>query len=131
VLGNIQALPADARPIKSWPDLDEALYNVTEGIRKVIYEITPMSSPPSPVLPAQPVLQTPLPTNLSNKSQKTKEQWLEEGDRFGDLKQYSEALAAYEQAIRLDPNLAEAYNNKGDVLEQLNRKREAQQAIGD
>src|SRR6266550_2964908 len=40
VLGKLQALPTDARPIKSWPDLDEALYNVTEGIRKVIEQIT-------------------------------------------------------------------------------------------
>src|SRR5947209_19784479 len=49
LLGKLQALPTDARPIKSWPDLDEALYNVTEGIRVVIEEITPKSSPPSPV----------------------------------------------------------------------------------
>src|SRR6266487_4277041 len=46
VLGKLRALPTDARPIKSWPDLDEALYNVTEGIRKVINEITPKSPPP-------------------------------------------------------------------------------------
>ncbi len=82
VLGKLQALPTDARPIKSWPDLDEALYNVTEGIRKVIQEITPKSSPLPPILSTQPVSQTPLPTNLPDKSQKTKEQWLEEGHRF-------------------------------------------------
>src|SRR6266581_3119152 len=128
VLGKLQALPTDARPIKSWPDLDEALYNVTEGIRKVIEEITPKSSPPSPVLSPQPVSQTPLPTNLPDKSQKTKEQWLEEGNEFYNLKQYPKALAAYEQAIRLDPNDAYAYNSKGYILNKLNRKREAELA---
>jgi tetratricopeptide (TPR) repeat protein len=124
VLGNIQALPTDARPIKSWPDLDEALYNVTEGIRKVIEEITPKSSPPSPVLSTQPVLQTPLPTNLPDKSQNTKEQWLEEGYKYRDLKQFPEALIAYEQSIRLDPNDAAAYFNKGYALNELKRYEE-------
>jgi tetratricopeptide (TPR) repeat protein len=125
VLGKLQALPTDARPVKSWPDLDEALYNVTEGIRKVIQEITPKSPPPSPILSTQPASQMPLPTNPPNTSQKTKKQWLEEGDRFGDLKQYSEALAAYEQAIRLDPNDASAYTNKGIALRNLKRYEEA------
>ena len=113
VLGKLQALPTDARPVKSWPDLDEALYNVTEGIRKVIEEITPKSSPPPTVQSTQPVSQMPLPRGLPEASQKTNDQWIEEGNKFFRLKQYTEALAAYEQAIRLDPNYAVAYNNKG------------------
>ena len=125
VLGKLQALPTDARPIKSWPDLDEALYNVTEGIRIVIQETTAKSSPPPPILSTRSVSQTPLPTNLPYKSQKAKEQWLEEGNRFGDLKQYSEALAAYEQAIRLDPNDAVAFATKGYALYELKRFEEA------
>ncbi len=67
--------------------------------------------------------QKPAPT-----PQKTKEQWLEEGNALDDLKRYEEALAAYEQALRLDPNFAFAYYNKGVTLERLGRKREAQQA---
>ena len=35
-LNTLQALPTDARPVKSWPDLDEAFFNVADGIRKVI-----------------------------------------------------------------------------------------------
>lgn len=124
ILGKLQALPTDARPVKSWPDLDEALYNVTEGIRKVIAEITPKSSPPPPVPSTQPVSQTPLPTNLSDKSHNTKEQWLEEGNKLFDLKQYSKALTAYEQALRLDPNYARAYTNKGLALRNLKRYEE-------
>src|SRR2546421_3382968 len=125
VLGRLQALPTDARPIKSWPDLDEALYNVTEGIRVVIEEITPKSSPPPPILFTQPVSQTPLPTNIPDKSQKTKEQWLEEGNTLYNLKRYAERLAACEQAIRLDPNFAPAYYNKGSALMELKRYQEA------
>ena len=121
LLGKLQALPTDARPIKSWPDIDEALYDVTEGIRKVIEEITPEPSPPLPVFSTQPVSQTHLPTNLPDKSQKTKEQWLEEGNTYRDLEQYSEALAAYEQALRLDPYDANAYSNKGYTLNRLRR----------
>jgi tetratricopeptide (TPR) repeat protein len=125
VLGKLQALPTDARPIKSWSDLDEALYNVTEGIRKVIEEITPKSPPPSPVLSTQSVLHAPPPTDLPNKVQNTKEQWLEEGNTLYGLKRNEEALAAYEQALRLDPNYAVAYSNKGLALNQLKRYEEA------
>src|SRR6266567_5330580 len=125
VIGKLQALPTDARPIKSWPDQDEALYNVTEGIRKVIQEITPKSSPLPPILSTQPVSQTPLPTNLPTKVQKTKEQWLEEGNRFFDLERYQEGLAAYEQALRLDPNDAVAFATKGYALYELKRFEEA------
>jgi|SRR5215471_14163822 len=158
VLGKLQALPTDARPVKSWPDLDELLYNVTEGILKVIEEITPESPPPLPLQSTLPVSQTPLPTNLPGTSQKTKEQWLVEGNthrnlnQFSEvlaalrldpnyalvysykgyilniLKRYQETLAACEQAIRLDPNDAPAYNNKGVALFELKRYQEALEA---
>jgi Flp pilus assembly protein TadD len=125
VLGKLQALPKDGIPVKSWPDQDEALYNVTEGIRKVIEEIAPKSSPSSSIQSTQQVLQTPLPTNHLDTSQKMKEQWLEEGDRLYGLKRYSEALATYERAIQLDSNYATAYNNKGRALMRLKRYVEA------
>jgi hypothetical protein len=37
--GKLQALPADAKPVKSWGDLDEAFFNIAEGIRDVIEKI--------------------------------------------------------------------------------------------
>jgi len=40
-----------------------------------------------------------------------------------------EALAAYEQAIRLDPNYTYAYYGKGFVLNELKRYKEAEQAF--
>ncbi len=57
--------------------------------------------------------------------QKTKAQWLEEGYALIELKRYEEALATYEQAIRLDPNYALAYNSKGSTLVELKRYEEA------
>jgi tetratricopeptide (TPR) repeat protein len=53
------------------------------------------------------------------------------GERRNALRQlqrYQEALAAFDQAIQVAPNLAGAYYNKGLVLEHLDRTAEAQQA---
>src|SRR2546421_520535 len=32
----LQVLPTDARPVTSWPNSDEAFFDVTKGIRKVV-----------------------------------------------------------------------------------------------
>ena len=52
--------------------------------------------------------------------------------RIGDvhlaLRRYSDAAAAYERAIALDPQFAPAFASLGDALEQLGRTREAEQA---
>jgi WD40 repeat protein len=37
--GKLQALPAGARPITSWHNLDEAFFNVEKGIRKAVEEL--------------------------------------------------------------------------------------------
>jgi hypothetical protein len=37
--GKLQALPKDAKPVKSWNDIDEAFTNIAQGIRKAIDEI--------------------------------------------------------------------------------------------
>lgn len=46
VLGQLQALPKDALPITEWQNRDGALYNVTEGLRKVVTSLA--SSLPAP-----------------------------------------------------------------------------------
>src|SRR5260221_36398 len=74
----------------------------------------PMTAPPSGTA-----------IGASIPSPKTKEQWLDEGNVLYGLKRYGEALAAYDQAIRLDPNLAMAYVNKGNVLSDLKHYGEA------
>lgn len=57
--------------------------------------------------------------------QKPVQHWLTEGNALADRERYEEALAAYEQAIYLNPNLASAYNSKGSVLNKLKRYEEA------
>jgi hypothetical protein len=50
VLGKLQALPTDAKPVisASWHNIDEALLDVAEGIRKVVEQVItkPSISPP-------------------------------------------------------------------------------------
>lgn len=56
---------------------------------------------------------------------RSKDQLLATGNDAYRLKNYAEALTAYEQAIRLDPNLAATYNSKGNTLHELKRNTEA------
>lgn len=46
--GRLQALPKDAKPIKSWTDHDAAFTDVARGIRKAIDELTRGSRPTRP-----------------------------------------------------------------------------------
>ena len=57
--------------------------------------------------------------------QKTAQQWMDEGQAHYRAMRYNETLAAYEQAIRLDPNFAGGYYNKGLALKILMRYEEA------
>ncbi|WP_201386488.1 tetratricopeptide repeat protein [Ktedonobacter sp. SOSP1-85] len=81
-------------------------------------------SPPPPK--AQPLLAPPSPETASRS--KTKEGWLSVGMDHQKAKRYEEALAAFDQAIRFDPNNASHYQSKGQILQQLGWHREAQQA---
>lgn len=58
-------------------------------------------------------------------SQKTREQWLKEGNDLQDSEHYLEALVAYERALQLDPNYTDAYDARGDAFICLNRYQEA------
>ena len=96
---HLQILPTEAIPVTRWADRNEAFEDIAKELRKVAKELSI--------------------------SLKTKEEWLEEGDVLYNLKRYEEALVAYEQAIRLDPNYVLAYDNKGDALYRLKRYEEA------
>jgi tetratricopeptide (TPR) repeat protein len=128
--GKLQALPTDAKPVTSakWHNLDEAFFDVAEGIRKAI-------------------------NGLSSRKWKNKgeelysvehydealtayEQALHfdpndaftydgRADAFRELGRYDEALAACEQAIQRGPNVASRYMNKADILMRLRRYDEA------
>ncbi len=93
----LQMLPTDARPITSWPDHDEAFWNVTVGIRRAVRDLL----------------------------YKTKEQWLAEGRTYHTAGHYDKALLAYERAISLDPSFPRAHRSKGDAFYSLKRYHEA------
>ena len=95
----IQMLPKDALPVTRWPDIDDAFYDTVLGIEQVIKQLL--------------------------FSRKTKEEWLTEGNVLNALKKYNEALDAYQQAIRLDPNNAIAYHSMGNAFHKLKRHEEA------
>jgi hypothetical protein len=42
---HLQALPRDRKPVRAWPDEDEAFTNIAEGIRKAIREIQQKTPP--------------------------------------------------------------------------------------
>jgi serine/threonine protein kinase len=87
--------------------------------------------------PVDPTLSTPhfvpsMPTVLKETpahsspvvSQKTKEQWMKEGNACYARQQYDKAIANYTQALQLDPRYAVAYYNRGltyDDLEQYDK----------
>jgi tetratricopeptide (TPR) repeat protein len=93
---SLQILPTDARPVTQWADRDEAFWDITMGIHKAILDLGILL--------------------------KTKQEWFDEGNTLYYLERYAEALAAFEQAIRLDPNFINAYNNKERTLHDLKRQ---------
>jgi len=105
--GKLQALPTDAKPVTDpfWHNLDIAFYDVTEGIRVVV--------------------------NEEERRRKAEEErrrikiWMEKGNTHYLAKKYKEALAAFEQVIKLVPNSIEAYFRKGVTLNALKRHEEA------
>jgi tetratricopeptide (TPR) repeat protein len=99
---SIQLLPTDAVSITIWPNRDLAFHNVVTEINRTIKNLLI--------------------------SLNTKEGWFEEGYALYELERWEEALVAFEQVSRLDPNHARAYNSKGSVLYALNRYDEAKQA---
>ena len=60
--------------------------------------------------------------------QTTSNDWLNKGNSLADQSKYDEALKAYDEAIRLDPNYAAAWNNKGNSLADQSKYDEALKA---
>src|SRR6266702_480697 len=59
------------------------------------------------------------------RAQKTKEQWVDEGNAHYRARRYAEALEAYERAIALDPQDAFFHYHRGNALRRLKRYEEA------
>jgi len=55
--------------------------------------------------------------------------WSDKGRAFGLLGAYNESISAFDEAIRLDPNYAEAWHFKGVTLKALGRNEEANAAF--
>ena len=92
------------------------------GVVKPFLEVRAL--PPPPEQPELAEAETPIPP-----AEKTAEDWIEEGWAHARLGNDEAALAAFEQAIALDPNSGLAYFGKGDSLRMLNRPEEALEAL--
>jgi tetratricopeptide (TPR) repeat protein len=95
----LSVLPRDGKPVVSsfWHTLDEAFFDIAEGISKVVKEF-----------PA-----------------KTKEQWLKDANAYLSARLYGKALLACEEAIRLDPEYAQPYKKKGEILKSQGKYKDA------
>ena len=114
LFGKLQALPTDGKPISNWSNRDDAYLNVVTNIRKEVKKLSNNAE----VLPQAK-------SSIDDAHNRTLEQWLDMGQIYFDQGDFERALAAYEQAIRLDPNNAFANYRKGHSLRRLNRLYEA------
>src|SRR6266571_2841434 len=128
--GKPQVLPTDAKPVTSsgWHSLDEAFFDVAEGIRQAVETFL--------FRQAKAQADTHISQGEYKEALAAYEQALHfdptdadaynsKGFTLFELQRYEEALIAFEQAIRLDPHSAHAFNNKGSVLGNLKRYHEA------
>ncbi|HEY7355596.1 MAG TPA: TIR domain-containing protein, partial [Ktedonobacterales bacterium] len=107
--------------ILQWVDF-QASYE--EGLRQLAQALSRLKgAAPAPApAPAKPIIQPPpAPATPS----KTKEQWIDVGNTHRRNKRYEEALAAYNNAIQIDPQYANAYLGRGNAHWYLKRHNEA------
>ena len=83
-LGDIQALPDEGKPLNEWNPRSKGWQSVVDGLRKAIQTILSQA-----------------------------ELALQQGNFLMTLRQMNEAIGRYSHAIKLDPNYAEAYSNRG------------------
>ncbi|MGZ3624469.1 MAG: protein kinase domain-containing protein, partial [Ktedonobacteraceae bacterium] len=115
-------------------------YELVTGQRPFLHSRTDPPIPPSKLNPLVPShIEKAILKSLSEKHndryedivtfinalEKTAQHWFDEGRSLTSRRKYEEALIAYEQAIRLDPNDGTTYNHKGAVLYKLQRYEEA------
>jgi len=121
-LGMFSPLPRYERPITTWQNRDEAFFEIAEGIRKVVKDLsfsesTLADSPASAVIPF-------VETSSHSFSQTSYARRI-----FGKLLlftgRYEAALRSYEQALRIQPGNPYLYLGKGRALLGLKRNNEA------
>jgi tetratricopeptide (TPR) repeat protein len=59
----------------------------------------------------------------------TADYWLQKGDSFYKNNSYDLALRCYDKAIEINPQEADAWQNRGDILKELGRIKEADAAF--
>jgi tetratricopeptide (TPR) repeat protein len=65
---------------------------------------------------------TKIPDNFSKRSEI---QYFNEGNEFTKHGKFEEAVASFDKALDINPNIAEAWGNRGIILRKLGRNREA------
>jgi tetratricopeptide (TPR) repeat protein len=95
----LQVLPTGAKPVTQWQDRDKAFWDITVGIHNAIEELRMLF--------------------------RTKEEWLDEGNRLYNGGFFQDALLAFENAIQIDPTFADGYEGKTSALCALGRYQEA------
>jgi|SRR5450755_149684 tetratricopeptide (TPR) repeat protein len=128
--GKLQALPTDAQPVTSsrWHNLDDAFFDVAEGIRRVSNKLFSRKwreegkalSDIQHYDEALAAYEQAL--HFDSNDAITYE---DKANTLKELGRYDEALAACEQAIQLGPDVASRYMNKTDILMRLKRYDEA------
>ncbi len=84
---------------------------------------------PSGILPSENSMPLSAFTPNVNVKNRTKEEWLDEGNRLYNISQFQDALQAFENAIQMDPTFADAYEGKTSALCALGRYREALNSV--
>jgi tetratricopeptide (TPR) repeat protein len=123
----LQALPVDAKPVKSWSNQDDAFFSISEGVRKAVkdqllkYSYT--CSETSRYGEALSVMKQVIQLDPNNASH-----YKSLGDLLTQLDRNMEAVKAFERAVELEPNYPIAYNNMAWALLRLNRYNDALKA---
>jgi hypothetical protein len=126
----LQVLPVGGKPVKSWSNSDEAFVAIAKGIGKVARELlieqllTVAEQLYKDKRLEQALVACEQAIHLGFNSASV---YWRKGNILLNCKRYGEAFAAYQEAIRLDPNIADPYfyQNKGHALRNLKRYEEA------
>ena len=111
-LSDFQALPDKGKPINKWDDESDGWQNVVDGIREAVEEMQAQADTPS---------------GISEKELRA-ELAFQHGNVLMMIGQINSAIEHYSHAITLNPDNADAYNNRGIAY---NIKGDSDQAIPD